>query len=51
MIHLKLRNLKIFLITTNDLYELNKWESFENENQRIFSGMYQFWCQKLIKSI
>ena len=29
-----------------DLYNLNKWEDFENANQRIFSGMYQFWCQK-----
>ena len=32
---------------TNDLYELKKWESFENKNQRIFSGMYQFWCQQI----
>ena len=31
----------------NDLYELKKWESFENKNQRIFSGMYQFWCQQI----
>ena len=31
----------------NDLYELIKWESFENKNQRIFSGMYQFWCQQI----
>ena len=31
----------------NDLYELKKWESFENKNQRIFAGMYQFWCQQI----
>ncbi len=29
-----------------DLYNLNKWESFEKNNSRIFSGMYQFWCKK-----
>jgi len=28
------------------LYDLNKWEIFEKENQRAFAGMYQFWCQK-----
>jgi len=31
----------------NDLYNLDKWENFEKNNSRIFSGMYQFWCQKL----
>ena len=30
----------------DDLYNLNKWEDFENKNERIFSGMYQFWCHK-----
>ncbi len=29
-----------------DLYNLDKWEDFERSNSRIFSGMYQFWCQK-----
>ena len=31
----------------NDLYNLNKWETFEDNNPRIFAGMYQFWCQKI----
>ncbi len=30
-----------------DLYDLDKWENFENNNPRIFAGMYQFWCKKL----
>ena len=32
-----------------DLYDLDKWEEFENNNHRIFAGMYQFWCKKKIK--
>ena len=32
---------------TNDLYNLDKWEDFEKNNSRIFSGMYQFWCKKI----
>ena len=28
------------------LYDLNIWHDFESQNPRIFSGMYQFWCQK-----
>lgn len=27
-------------------YDLDKWASFEAANPDIFSGMYQFWCQK-----
>jgi len=29
-----------------DLYDLDKWENFEQSNPRIFSGMYQFWCMR-----
>ncbi len=29
-----------------DLYDLDKWETFELKNPRIFAGMYQFWCMK-----
>ena len=29
-----------------DAFNLNLWNEFENNNQRIFAGMYQFWCQK-----
>ncbi len=32
---------------TNNLYDLDKWEDFERNNPRIFSGMYQFWCKKI----
>ena len=31
----------------DDLYNLNKWEEYENSNPRIFAGMYQFWCKKI----
>ena len=30
----------------DDLYNLSAWSAFENQNLDIFSGMYQFWCQK-----
>jgi hypothetical protein len=29
------------------LYDLRKWEVYENDNPRTFAGMYQFWCQKI----
>ena len=29
-----------------DPYDLNKWQAYEEANQRSFAGMYQFWCQK-----
>ena len=31
----------------NDIYDLDKWDAYEELNPRIFSGMYQFWCQKV----
>ena len=31
----------------NDIYDLEKWNSFEHDNPRAFAGMYQFWCQKM----
>ena len=30
-----------------DIYDLNKWNSYEEANPRTFLGMYQFWCQKI----
>ena len=30
----------------DSLYSLSAWSAFENQNQDVFSGMYQFWCQK-----
>ena len=42
--------IKRFLKTYKDkknLYDLNLWNAFEDENPRIFAGMYQFWSQKI----
>ncbi len=30
----------------NNLYDLNIWKKFEEDNPNTFSAMYQFWCQK-----
>ena len=30
----------------DSLYNLRAWNAFENQNAEVFSGMYQFWCQK-----
>jgi hypothetical protein len=40
--HFKLSN-----IHKDDLYDLDKWQIYEKANPDAFSGMYQFWCQKL----
>ncbi len=31
----------------DDLYDLDKWQKFEEDNPTIFGRMYQFWCQKI----
>jgi tetratricopeptide (TPR) repeat protein len=31
----------------DDLYNLDKWHSYEEANPESFRGMYQFWCQKV----
>jgi SAM-dependent methyltransferase len=31
----------------DDLYDLDKWQAYEEANPRAFAGMYQFWCQKV----
>ena len=31
----------------DNLYNLEKWNLFENDNPNTFLGMYQFWCQKI----
>ena len=28
------------------LYDLDKWQAYEEANPKAFTGMYQFWCQK-----
>ena len=30
-----------------DAYNLDKWHEFETSNPSLFTGMYQFWLQKL----
>jgi SAM-dependent methyltransferase len=30
-----------------DIHDLQMWHEFEKENPETFSGMYQFWCQKI----
>ena len=40
-------NFKDNYTNKDDLYNLNKWEEYENSNPRIFAGMYQFWCKKI----
>ena len=34
---------------SESLTNLEKWHDFESRNKNTFSGMYQFWCQKLNK--
>ena len=31
----------------DDLYDLDKWQAYEQANPLAFAGMYQFWCQKV----
>ena len=40
--HFKLTNAE-----EEDLYNLDKWQTYEEANPRAFSRMYQFWCQKI----
>ena len=40
--HFKLAN-----TGAGDPYDLNKWQAYEEANPSTFSGMYQFWCQKI----
>jgi len=38
---------KLTNTNTDDCYKLDKWQAYEEANPRVFSGMYQFWCQKI----
>ena len=31
---------------SNAIYDLDAWQTFEQENPSIFAAMYQFWCRK-----
>jgi len=32
---------------SNDPYDLDKWQGYEEANPMAFASMYQFWCQKV----
>tara|TARA_Y100000589_G_scaffold19324_1_gene16109 strand:- start:347 stop:2719 length:2373 start_codon:yes stop_codon:yes gene_type:complete len=40
--HFKLTNTE-----KDDPYDLDKWHLYELDNPNAFTGMYQFWCQKI----
>ncbi|MDB4244182.1 tetratricopeptide repeat protein [bacterium] len=40
-------NFKIANTQAGDPYDLEKWQAYEKAHPRTFSGMYQFWCQKV----
>ena len=40
-------NYKLTNTSEDDLYNLDKWHTYEVKHPGTFSGMYQFWCQKL----
>ena len=40
-------NFKVFHGKEADIYDLALWNLFEEKFPNSFSGMYQFWCQKL----
>jgi len=42
-----IKKFKLENLSENAVYDLKKWDTFEKQNPRIFSGMYQFWCQKI----
>jgi 2-polyprenyl-3-methyl-5-hydroxy-6-metoxy-1,4-benzoquinol methylase len=42
-----LRKFRSIYDDKNAIYDLGKWNDFERKNPDIFSGMYQFWCQKV----
>jgi SAM-dependent methyltransferase len=35
------------ILSMDNIHCLDAWEEFEIENPNTFSGMYQFWCQKI----
>ncbi len=39
------RHFKLTNKHKEDLYDLDKWQVYEEANKEAFTGMYQFWCQ------
>ena len=40
------KKFKLVFPKEDDLYDLDKWQEYEEANPKTFLGMYQFWCQK-----
>ena len=38
---------RIFNGDNSNIYDLGAWQTVEKHNQNLFTGMYQFWCQKI----
>ena len=43
-----IKKFKLSNLGSEDLYNLNKWNTFEKNNPGTFTRMYQFWCQKVL---
>ena len=41
------RNFNLTNTAPDDLYDLGKWNAYEEANPNTFIAMYQFWCQKV----
>ena len=41
------RQFETFFGGDRDTYDLSLWHKFEENHPSAFTGMYQFWCQKL----
>lgn len=42
-----LQSFKLTNTGSDDRYDLDQWNSYEEDNPDTFGGMYQFWCQKM----
>jgi len=42
------RNFKLTSTGEDNLYDLDQWNTYEQANPSAFTGMYQFWCQKVV---
>ncbi len=38
---------KVLGMSGDDIYSLQEWQNYENFHPTLFSGMYEFWCQKI----
>lgn len=43
--HINISNFQVKNTEVDDLYDLDKWNIYEEENPAAFISMYQFWCQ------